>query len=78
MWLLLRALKLHPLAALLGTLSFMFCASMVNWIIWNNSNPLSLLPWLVWEIHAWIVGRPGRPARCQPALISSANDDCVP
>lgn len=55
MWVFLRAFKLHPMAACIGALSFMFSTSMVNWLTWGNSNLILLLPWLAWAVYAWWV-----------------------
>jgi hypothetical protein len=55
MWVFLRALGLHGVAAGLGALSFMFSASMINWSVWQQSSLILLFPWLVWSIYAWYV-----------------------
>ena len=52
-WGFLRALRLHPLAALVGALGFMFSASFVVWLPWDNSGIQLLLPWLCWAAYVW-------------------------
>lgn len=56
MWLFLRAIDLHPAACALSALSYMFSASIVNWLSWQHSCVLLLLPWLLWMIHLWWQG----------------------
>jgi len=53
MWLFLRSMDLHPAAAGLSALSFMFSATMVDWLSWNNSAVYLLLPWIAWAVYAW-------------------------
>ncbi len=54
-WGFLRALHVGPLAAFLGALGFMFSASFVVWLPWENSGIQLLLPWLCWAVYAWCV-----------------------
>jgi hypothetical protein len=61
MWFFLRALDLHPAAAGLSALSFMFSTSLVNWLPWQLSGLILLLPWLLWAVYAWWT-RDSRPA----------------
>lgn len=53
MWGFLRAMNLHPAAAGLSSIGFMFCAPMVEWLPWNNSSVYLLLPWISWAVYAW-------------------------
>ncbi|HEY0071915.1 MAG TPA: hypothetical protein VGE04_18290 [Chloroflexia bacterium] len=55
MWTFLRALDLHAVASGLTAVSFMFSASLVNWLPWTHSNVMLLLPWLAWSVYAWLV-----------------------
>jgi hypothetical protein len=55
MWTFLRALDLHATASGLTAVSFMFSASLVNWLPWTHSNIMLLLPWLAWAVYAWLV-----------------------
>lgn len=53
MWLFLRALNLHPAACALSALSYMFSASMINWLPWQISGVLLIMPWLLWAVYMW-------------------------
>jgi hypothetical protein len=53
MWLFLRSMDLSPAAAGLSALGFMFSATMVDWLSWNNSSVYLLLPWIAWAVYAW-------------------------
>lgn len=53
MWLFLRALNLHPEACALSALSYMFSASIVNWLPWQISGVMLITPWLLWAVYAW-------------------------
>ncbi|HEX8230781.1 MAG TPA: YfhO family protein [Chloroflexia bacterium] len=53
MWLFLRSLDLHPAACALSGMSYMFSASIVNWLGWQNSGVLLLTPWLAWTVYLW-------------------------
>jgi hypothetical protein len=68
MWLFLRALKLHPAACALSALSYMFSASIVNWLGWQNSGVLLLMPWLAWTVYLWWQ-RESRPALVGIAVV---------
>ncbi len=68
MWLFLRALKLHPAACALSALSYMFSASIVNWLGWQNSGVLLLTPWLAWTVYLWWQ-RDSRPALVGIAVV---------
>lgn len=66
MWTFTRTLKLHPVACIIAALSFMFSASMVNWLTWQHSLLILLLPWLAWAVHAWYANG------SRPALVALA------
>lgn len=53
MWFFLRALGLHPVAALLSSLGFMFSTWLVDWLPWAHTSAYLLLPWLLWIIYLW-------------------------
>lgn len=53
MWFFLRALDIHPAAAAISALSYMFSASIVNWLGWQHSVVLLQLPWLAWAVYLW-------------------------
>ncbi|MDQ3929688.1 MAG: hypothetical protein M3328_11155, partial [Chloroflexota bacterium] len=53
MWLFLRALRLHPVACALSGMSYMFSASIVNWLSWQHSGVLLLTPWLTLFVYLW-------------------------
>lgn len=52
-WFFLRALGLHPAAALLSALGFMFSAWFVDWLTWQHTSVYLLLPWMAWAVYAW-------------------------
>ena len=56
MWGFLRALGLHPAAALLSSLGLMFSAWMVSWLPWQLTSVYLQLPWLAWAVYAWCRG----------------------
>ncbi len=53
MWGFLRALKLHPTAALLAALGFMFSEWMISLLTWQLTSVYLLLPWMTWAAYAW-------------------------
>ncbi|HET6260912.1 MAG TPA: hypothetical protein VFG99_01580, partial [Chloroflexia bacterium] len=53
MWRFLKALNLHPAACALSALSYMFSASIVNWLPWQISGVMLVLPWLLWVVYLW-------------------------
>ncbi|MDQ5825954.1 MAG: YfhO family protein [Chloroflexota bacterium] len=68
MWLFLRALKLHPVACALSGMSYMFSASIVNWLGWQQSGVLLLTPWLACAVYLWWQ-RDSRPALVGIAIV---------
>jgi hypothetical protein len=53
MWGFLRAMSLHPSAAIVSSLGFMFSAWLVDWVTWPLSSVFVLLPWLAWSVYSW-------------------------
>ncbi len=53
MWILLRAMGIHPSAALLSSLGFMFGTTMVIWSPWQNTAVYLVLPWIAWAVYNW-------------------------
>jgi hypothetical protein len=55
----LRALRLRPVAALLGAIVFMFNTGFVGWLTWDSvAGAMVWLPWALWAFEIAI--RPGR------------------
>jgi hypothetical protein len=70
MWLFLRAMDLHPSAALLSALGLMFSAWMVDLLPWQLTGVYLLLPWMAWAAYAWC--RQSRRAALPALAILSA------
>jgi hypothetical protein len=64
----LRTLRLQPLAAAVGGLSFATCSYVVLWLGWPHSAVAAILPWLFAAVEAY-VRRPGLRAAIPVAAI---------
>jgi hypothetical protein len=60
MWTLLRTLSLHPLAAGITAVTFMFSSWLVGFLTWQLTSIYILLPWMLWAAYRWChAGRRG-------------------
>ncbi|HUP27640.1 MAG TPA: hypothetical protein VM409_04330 [Chloroflexia bacterium] len=71
MWGFLRAMRLHPAAALLGAVGLMFSTWLVDLLPWQLTGVYLLLPWMLWAALEWTRGSRGA-LPCMSVLVAFA------